>query len=217
MGYGSSSISNSYANVSVNITVGTGGIGSTGGSGGYRGYRGNSVTGINGKTGSNGGNGTNGSAGVGSAGGICGLGGGTYISVYYNSSLASRAGSVSSTGITALTDANMKKKASFTNWDFDNVWDIVEDISYPYFLKEGTISISNTMESEYLTEQIYTRSQIKPEPVVRLKIIGTVLTNGKDYTLTYGENKNVGTGTVTITGNGDYLVDPYKPCFRQRF
>ena len=32
----------------------------------------------------------------------------------------------------------------------------------------------------------------------------TKLVNGTDYTVTYKNNKNIGTATVTITGKGDY-------------
>lgn len=47
----------------------------------------------------------------------------------------------------------------------------------------------------------YTGSEITPSPVVRLN--GNVLTKGVDYTLSYSNNVNVGTGTVTITGIGN--------------
>ena len=50
----------------------------------------------------------------------------------------------------------------------------------------------------------YSGSAFKPVPVVTLD--GKVLTSGTDYTVTYGTNTSVGTGTgkVTITGNGIY-------------
>lgn len=55
-----------------------------------------------------------------------------------------------------------------------------------------------------IDDQTYTGSAIKPEPVV--KDGGTTLIKGTDYTLSYGENTNVGTnaGTVTINFTGNY-------------
>ena len=48
----------------------------------------------------------------------------------------------------------------------------------------------------------YTGSAIKPEPTV---IVGDeTLVKGTDYTLSYQNNINVGTATITITGIGDY-------------
>ncbi len=41
-------------------------------------------------------------------------------------------------------------------------------------------------------------------PVVRVEDNGSVLTNGTDYQVSYGENTNVGTGTITITGINRY-------------
>ena len=60
------------------------------------------------------------------------------------------------------------------------------------------------MTIEDIPDQTYTGSAIKPEPVV--KDGGTTLIKGTDYTLSYGENTNVGTnaGTVTINFTGNY-------------
>lgn len=55
-----------------------------------------------------------------------------------------------------------------------------------------------------IPDQTYTGSQIKPEPEVKF---GTAtLVKDRDYTLSYGENTNVGTnaGTVTINFTGNY-------------
>ena len=48
----------------------------------------------------------------------------------------------------------------------------------------------------------YTGKQIKPSPTVKLD--GQTLTKGTDYTLSYGANKSVGTGAVTIEGAGNF-------------
>ena len=48
----------------------------------------------------------------------------------------------------------------------------------------------------------YTGKAIKQSPVVKLN--GKTLKSGTDYTVTYKNNKAVGTATVTITGKGSY-------------
>ncbi len=42
------------------------------------------------------------------------------------------------------------------------------------------------------------------EPYTEVKMGLTSLVEGEDYTLSYRNNKNAGTGTVTVTGKGDY-------------
>lgn len=49
-----------------------------------------------------------------------------------------------------------------------------------------------------IESQVYTGKDIKPQ----VKIAG--LKEGKDYTVGYKNNKNVGTATVTVTGKGNY-------------
>lgn len=58
------------------------------------------------------------------------------------------------------------------------------------------------MTIEDIPDQTYTGSAIKPEPVV--KDGGTTLQKGTDYTLDYGTNTDVGTGSVKITFKGNY-------------
>ena len=53
-----------------------------------------------------------------------------------------------------------------------------------------------------VASKVYTGNQIMPVPVVRFS--GVSLTNGQDFTLTYTNNINVGTATITITGKGNY-------------
>ncbi|HOV33639.1 MAG TPA: GLUG motif-containing protein [Candidatus Hydrogenedens sp.] len=42
-------------------------------------------------------------------------------------------GKTISAGGIGKTTAEMKKKATYENWDFVNIWDIKEDITYPFF------------------------------------------------------------------------------------
>lgn len=53
-----------------------------------------------------------------------------------------------------------------------------------------------------ISNKTYTGSAIKPIPTVTIN--GKTLTNGTDYTVSYKNNTNVGTATVTITGKGGY-------------
>ena len=50
--------------------------------------------------------------------------------------------------------------------------------------------------------QVYTGEAIEPKPVVRLG--GVVLAEGTDYELTYNNNAEVGTATLTVAGVGNY-------------
>ena len=51
-------------------------------------------------------------------------------------------------------------------------------------------------------EFIYTGKEIRPEIAVTME--GKTLTAGKDYTLTYRDNVEIGTGKAIVTGIGDY-------------
>ena len=53
-----------------------------------------------------------------------------------------------------------------------------------------------------VASKVYTGNQIMPVPVVRFN--GVSLVNGQDFTLSYSNNINVGTATITITGKGNY-------------
>lgn len=53
-----------------------------------------------------------------------------------------------------------------------------------------------------IADQTYTGKALKPTLVVKYN--GKTLKNGTDYTLTYKNNKNIGTATVTIKGKGSY-------------
>ena len=50
--------------------------------------------------------------------------------------------------------------------------------------------------------QTYTGKALTPKPTV--KVGSTTLREGTDYTLSYGGNVNVGTGSVTVVGKGNY-------------
>lgn len=53
-----------------------------------------------------------------------------------------------------------------------------------------------------IADQVYTGKAIKP--AVTMKYSGKELTKDTDYTVSYKNNKQVGTATVTITGKGGF-------------
>ena len=54
-----------------------------------------------------------------------------------------------------------------------------------------------------IADETYTGKALTPKPTVKLG--GVTLIEGTDYTLTYKANTNVGTATITITGEGNYI------------
>lgn len=72
-----------------------------------------------------------------------------------------------------------------------------QGIHYEYFVMIST----NDIVISYKNDWIYTGKQIKPAVVVKYK--GQVLQNGKDYTVSYGENI-FGTGKIILYGRGSY-------------
>lgn len=73
--------------------------------------------------------------------------------------------------------------------------------------KNITLTITDHKSASKLTvakiaDQTYTGNEIKPVPVVKDGRI--ILTEGKDYKLSYQNNIKTGTATITITGIGDY-------------
>ncbi|MEY8390586.1 glycoside hydrolase family 3 C-terminal domain-containing protein [Lachnospiraceae bacterium 45-W7] len=64
-----------------------------------------------------------------------------------------------------------------------------------------TVSIAGA-KVDAVKDQAYTGKEIKPG--VKVSLNGSVLKNGTDYTVSYKNNKNIGTATITITGKGTY-------------
>ena len=64
-----------------------------------------------------------------------------------------------------------------------------------------TLGISATAVSE-TGNKVYTGSVIKPVPAV--KVGGRALKNGTDFTVSYKDNTEPGTATLTVTGKGNY-------------
>ena len=67
----------------------------------------------------------------------------------------------------------------------------------------GTASnLSNASILGVESSYTYTGGEIKPEPTVMFS--GKLLTKGTDYSVSYKNNTNVGTATLTVTGKGNY-------------
>lgn len=67
---------------------------------------------------------------------------------------------------------------------------------------DGRLSITNATAS--LSKTTYTYSGSAAKPSVTVKHGTATLVKGTDYTVSYSNNTNVGTGKVTVTGIGEY-------------
>jgi len=109
----------------------------------------------------------------------------------------------------ALTNEELIEASSFVGFDFNNIWiiDSNDDYIYPQ-LREISYSYSPTrgdaadfMISD-IDDVIYTGTEIEPE--VKVSYRGVVLTESKDYKVTYKNNTDAGIATVMISGLDRY-------------
>jgi uncharacterized repeat protein (TIGR02543 family) len=89
-------------------------------------------------------------------------------------------------------------------------WDtkpIIGDDEDPYTPPPGGDNVTQlsvaTAKIMPLAVRQWTNKQIKP--AVKVTLNGTPLRAGIDYAVSYGKNKNIGKGSVTITGKGQYI------------
>ena len=73
-------------------------------------------------------------------------------------------------------------------------------------IKEFTVTSVSLASISTPEDNVYTGSAWTPYPTVTAMVggVSTVLTYGTDYTLSYSNNTNVGTATVTATGIGNF-------------
>lgn len=64
--------------------------------------------------------------------------------------------------------------------------------------------ISNAKITGATDSKRYTGAYIKPQKKVKVVLDNKTLKYGQDYTITYKNNKNVGTASLTVTGIGNY-------------
>ncbi len=72
------------------------------------------------------------------------------------------------------------------------------------FINDKNLPASLGITIDEIPDKVYTGSQITPS--VNIKMGQIKLVQGKDYTLAYKDNINVGTATITITGVGNYAA-----------
>ncbi|MBR1662846.1 MAG: hypothetical protein IJ696_00775 [Ruminococcus sp.] len=70
-----------------------------------------------------------------------------------------------------------------------------------YYFRLGVKSVKNAKVTA-VGNKTYTGKAIKPSPAV--KVDGVKLEKGTDYTISYSDNKQIGTAKITITGKGRY-------------
>jgi len=75
--------------------------------------------------------------------------------------------------------------------------------SYTFTIEPKDIA-DETISVDPVDDQTWTGSEVTPSPVVTDSQTGKVLTEGVDYTLSYEDNVDEGTATITITGIGNY-------------
>ena len=90
-----------------------------------------------------------------------------------------------------------KVSATGTNNFTGNSGQVTFTIS-PIDLSDGNTTITGIPDT-----QVYTGSEIRPQPNVTVTGRGT-LNNGTDYDVAYTDNTTCGTATVTITAKGNY-------------
>ncbi|MBR5375842.1 MAG: hypothetical protein IK139_01030 [Lachnospiraceae bacterium] len=76
-----------------------------------------------------------------------------------------------------------------------------EPIEKSFIIAPKTVSCFDVAE---IPAMQYTGSEVCPEPVVTDRDLCTVLEKGKDYTVSYNDNINEGTASVSINGIGNY-------------
>ena len=81
----------------------------------------------------------------------------------------------------------------------------IDSQSVPFEIMDPShfTDLSTAVVSTEAPSYTYTGEALTPSPVVTLD--GTALTEGKDYAVSYADNTDVGTATVTVTGIGQYL------------
>ena len=89
---------------------------------------------------------------------------------------------------------------TFTPNDTAN-YNVIDNISVSVAVSAKAVTDSMILD---ISAQTYTGAEIKP--TVTVKDGSTTLKENTDYTVSYSDNVNVGTATVTITGKGNYTV-----------
>lgn len=92
------------------------------------------------------------------------------------------------------------KSGSVDAYKGDANWGVYSD---KIFAMDLSNSITITLDSSNPDDFDYVGEAIKPAITVR-DIVGTILAKDVDYTVAYSNNDAVGTGHITVTGQGNY-------------
>ena len=114
----------------------------------------------------------------------------------YNSSLQELSGTLGATNVGDYTTTVALKDKNNYEWTDGNTGNLT--------LNWKIIQATITDASVTLPQATYrvTGSEITPEPTVVVN--GRTLTKDTDYTVSYTDNTNIGTATVTVTGKNNY-------------
>lgn len=108
---------------------------------------------------------------------------------------------------TTEEQCNLDDMPTYTNAGTYTIYYEISANNYNTF-KGSTNMIINekSINSAILTldDEKYTYSGVAKTPIVKVKDEDTTLTENTDYTVTYSDNVNAGTGIITITGKGNY-------------
>ena len=85
---------------------------------------------------------------------------------------------------------------------YDAITAVSSDVKDVTFQVENAMTDLSQAKVSAIKDQTYTGKAITPATNVTLN--GTILKAGRDYKVNYRNNKNVGTATITITGQGSY-------------
>ena len=102
---------------------------------------------------------------------------------------------------TASTEGEHTATATLTGSSAENYE--LTNTTTKFTIVKTTVNVSTLTITLSGTSFTYTGAEIKP--TVTIKNGATTLSAGTDYTLSYGNNKNAGTATITIKGNGKYV------------
>ncbi len=101
----------------------------------------------------------------------------------------------SSRGVGERDDAYKLLMAEIAKSEYQEIDQAIQSRAHVFLMSKAKVSS--------VASQPYTGKAYKPKPTVTYE--GKTLKNGTDYTLSYKNNVNAGTATITITGLGTYV------------
>lgn len=102
---------------------------------------------------------------------------------------------------------NLQDMPTYINAGTYTIYYEINANNYNTFKGNTTIKINEksiNLATLTISEEKYTYSGTAKTPIVTVKDKDTTLIENTDYTLTYNNNINAGTATITITGKGNY-------------